>query len=559
GAAAPAVTAAPPAPVAQPVAPAEPEPEAETQTETATQAEELVAETEPEPPTPPTGLPEVEPEPAPAPTSDMTGGDTPWRRAARMADGGDVLAEVPEPVGFAPLRLVSSPEVPHAEAERNADVPAAPGRLGAHPVVEIHEAERVAPQADEQVPAPVEAASGREADQGSAAPNPVAAESVPAHLPEGQGYAVAETREDDAMASQIAEQVPGVREPDSAGPEPMHAHSDPAEQVVVEAVPGPPPAEPHPVVEPPASEPLVPQADEQAVVDPLPAPVAENTVEERPAPETASDDVPVAAAADVDEPAGEPVVVTRPEAAARVSRPRRSPDERAAEQAAADLALLRTFGVAGSRMREDATSVVALAAVARGTVEPASDGAAQPVRFRAVRRNGVPVAHASVTLLDDRGREAGEGTADGEGCGEVLAPGSGSYVLVSTAAGHQPGAVAITVAGGPADAEVLLVRSASVSGAVYGEDGPVIGARVTLVQDGEVIGTADTGADGKYRIEDLGSGEYDLAVAAPECEPVASALEIPDEADLHHDVDLVPAGLPAMDRRADDDLLSGQR
>jgi hypothetical protein len=241
------------------------------------------------------------------------------------------------------------------------------------------------------------------------------------------------------------------------------------------------------------------------------------------------------------------------------SRGRRTPEERAAEQAAADLALLRTFGFADPSLRPDAAPVVSMVRPDGAVAPPAPGGDAQPMRFWAVRRNGATVGGAAVTLLDDKGNEVGTGTAGADGRGEVLAPSPGSYVLVSTAPGHQPGAVAITVAESPTEAEVLLVRSASVSGAVHGEDGPIAGARVALVQDGEIVDAVDTDEDGEYRIEDIGAGEYGLSVAAAGCEPIASLLDVPDETDLHHDVDLEPAAPTAEYDRSDDDMMSGHR
>jgi hypothetical protein len=140
----------------------------------------------------------------------------------------------------------------------------------------------------------------------------------------------------------------------------------------------------------------------------------------------------------------------------------------------------------------------------------------------------------------------------------VLAPAPGGYVLVSTAPGHLPGAVAITVAGAPAQADVLLARAASVAGAVHGEDGPVTGARVTLVQDGEVIDATDTDDEGAYRIGDIGAGEYGLSVAAPGCVPTATLVEVTDEADVRHDVELTPAS-PVAGAEPVDDVVSGRR
>lgn len=237
---------------------------------------------------------------------------------------------------------------------------------------------------------------------------------------------------------------------------------------------------------------------------------------------------------------------------------RHTPAETAAEQAAADLALLRTFGSAPDAYDDDDDALMSpptavLAAPATG------DGVAQPVAFRVVGRDGAGLEGAGVTLLDDLGRETTGTVADADGCGEVSAPHPGSYVLVSSAPGHQPGAVAITVTDAPVKAEVLLARSASVAGTVNGEDGPIVGARLTLVQDGEIVDTTGTGPTGEYWIADLAAGDYGLSVTAAECEPVAVLLTVPDETDMRHDLELIPAGLPApaVDHD-DDDVMIGQ-
>jgi hypothetical protein len=248
----------------------------------------------------------------------------------------------------------------------------------------------------------------------------------------------------------------------------------------------------------------------------------------------------------------------RPAIAEEQSAPRRgrkTPDERAAEQAAADLALLRTFGFADPGLSPDSAPVVEMEhpGEQKAAVEA---GDAQPVRYRVIRRDGSVVGGAAVTLLDDRGGDVASGAADAEGRGELLAPSPGSYVIISTAAGHQPGAMAITVPG--TETDVLIARSASVSGSVHGQDGPIAGARITLVQDGEAVDAVDTAADGTYRISDIGAGEYGLSVAAPGCEPVATLIDIPDEADVRHDVELEPA-TPVAEDHAVDDALSGLR
>ena len=245
-------------------------------------------------------------------------------------------------------------------------------------------------------------------------------------------------------------------------------------------------------------------------------------------------------------------------APARVAgRARRSPADTAAEQAAADLALLRTFGVAGPGHTAAADDTeIALEGCGTDDAEP-SGGVAQPVSFRVVGRDGRALAGASVTLLDDHGREIAGTVGDEHGAGTLTARRPGGYMLVTAAAGYQPGAVAIAVSDAVVDAEIPLTRSASIAGSVGGVDGPIVGAQLVLVQDGEIIETAESGADGAYRFADLAAGEYGLSVSACEWEPAAVVLRLIDEVDLRHDIDLDPAGLSAGG--ATGDVMIGHR
>lgn len=257
------------------------------------------------------------------------------------------------------------------------------------------------------------------------------------------------------------------------------------------------------------------------------------------------------------------VVTTEPEPASvldatpeELAVRRRTAAETAAEQAAADLALLRTFGGASAHPDLDDDSDATMSPAGTPAATEAMPGATRIVAFRVVGRDGDGIDGAGVTLLDDRGRETATAAADAKGRGELRAPHPGEFMLVSAAAGHQPGAVAVTVGGEPVEAEVLLARSASVVGTVFGEDGPIVGARLTLVQDGEIVDSTGTGPHGEYWISDLAAGEYGLSVSAHDCEPVALALTVPDATDLHHDVELVPVGLPAAAPAGD--LMIGQ-
>jgi hypothetical protein len=478
----------------------------------------------PEPSTPAVGVPlPMQRPPESAPEPELTVDDTPWGRAARMVTGGDGAGswQAPASVEIVPLRLVPSQ---------------APS--GGDPADEQDDWAGWADWAD------VDA----EED----------ARAVPAPSAPDLGFGASD-RSISAGATTASD--PTVRAPEAAGGEPPGSRAEvaavepaaepaAADAAAAQPVAGGKPAEAVPNTERPrVAEPAEPAAaaagpDAAAPLAPVPA----VSIPTEPADRKRDSAMRTATTPGADE----------SPAAAAPSRGRPSSVDRAAEQAAADLALLRTFGFADPGLRPDSAPVVSLVSPDGPASEPLVGGASQPVRYHAVRRGGAPAGHVAVTLLDDRGRAVAGDTAGPDGRGEVVAPASGSFVLVCTAPGHQPGAVAITVADAPAEAEVLLTRSGSLTGSVHGEDGPIEGARITLVQDGEIVDSVDTDHDGGYRIEDLGAGEYGLSVAAAGCEPVAILLEVPDETDLRHDVDLEPAGVQAGYDRTDDDAVIGQ-
>jgi hypothetical protein len=214
-------------------------------------------------------------------------------------------------------------------------------------------------------------------------------------------------------------------------------------------------------------------------------------------------------------------------------------ETRAAEHAAVDLALLRTLGFADPNPRPGTAPVVDLA-VPHEDEEPLAPGQAVPVRFLVVQRDRLPVADAVVTLLDPRGRQTASASADVAGRGEITAPRPGGYVLVAAADGHQPGVVALTVPDteyAVAEVEVQLVRSSTVAGAVRETGGSgVAEVAVSLLQDGELVATTITAADGGYRFGELAAGEYTIAVAREGRELRAVPVRVGEEADAAQDV-----------------------
>jgi hypothetical protein len=471
-----------------------------------------------EPPAPPTPLrivPAAEP-PAPEPPAEPEPA-TPVRIVPAEAEA---QADAPEEPSDAPAEATSADEVPVRLVPKETgpveqDAPPEAGEPVAQP-----QAVRIEPAAD------AAALSGEAGETESVAPEPA---------PRREAVWI----EPGAGASRSEEPAEAATSAEETSVESASAEASPPEQPVV----------PEPVAQPQAVR-IERGTPERETAEPaegeIPIPDGWDDVE--------AEDIPAGAVPDRFAEERAPA----PDAQVERRRGRQTPDERAAEQAAADLALLRTFGFADPGLRPDSAPVVEMERADEEEPRVAA-GDATPVRYRVVRRDGTVVGGATVTLLDDRGGDVAAGAADAEGRGQLVAPSPGGYVLVSTAAAHQPGAVAITVNGSVTETDILVARSSSVSGSVVGEDGPIVGARVTLVQDGEAVDAVDTGADGAYRISDIGAGEYGLSVAAAGCEPVATLLDVADEADVRHDVVLEPASPVADSDLADDDAMSGLR
>ncbi|MEU2034102.1 MFS transporter [Nocardia amamiensis] len=164
------------------------------------------------------------------------------------------------------------------------------------------------------------------------------------------------------------------------------------------------------------------------------------------------------------------------------------------------------------------------------------------------REDGRPVPSAALTLIDQRGRQAGRATGGSDGGYVVGAAVAGDYVLIASAAGHQPAAVNVTVGDRPHQVDITLLGSGEVSGVVRsrtrGE--PLPGATVTLTDpDGEVVASATTASDGAYLCHGVVPGTYTLVAIAEHMRPSATTLTVPDSRHLHHDIDLAPMAVLA--------------
>jgi hypothetical protein len=180
-----------------------------------------------------------------------------------------------------------------------------------------------------------------------------------------------------------------------------------------------------------------------------------------------------------------------------------------------------------------------LAAAARQAAPIAVAGAAVYGYVR--QAGGVPLAGATVTLIDPAGTQAGRDSTGPDGSYRISAPGLGTYTLIAMAGSHWPHASAVHVGGHPVEVDVLLAGASRLTGTVRaaGTGSPLAGVTVTLADlRGEVVVGGNTGESGGYLIEDLAPGRYTLALSAPACQPTALQVVVADGEETRQDAEL---------------------
>ncbi|AOR31167.1 MFS transporter [Streptomyces fodineus] len=154
--------------------------------------------------------------------------------------------------------------------------------------------------------------------------------------------------------------------------------------------------------------------------------------------------------------------------------------------------------------------------------------------------DGTVVPRAALTLIDIAGQQIGRGASGEDGRYALSTPGSGAYVLIAAAGGHQPQAVSVTVGERPVELDVVLGGAGRLAGGVLTADGtPVRDATVTLTNvHGEVVATTRSGREGGYVITELVAGEYTLAASAPAFRPAALPVTVQAARETRQDVEL---------------------
>ncbi|CAL9506832.1 Putative multidrug resistance protein MdtD [Streptomyces sp. enrichment culture] len=173
------------------------------------------------------------------------------------------------------------------------------------------------------------------------------------------------------------------------------------------------------------------------------------------------------------------------------------------------------------------TRPLAAVATAAGPDAPAHGGI--PVRGFVRGAESAPVPQAAVTLISLAGRQLGRSVAQADGSYTVDAPGTGSYVLIASADGHQPQASTIVVNGEPVSHDILLGGTSGLTGLVRaaGSGLPVPDAMV-IVTDvrGDLLATGNTGEQGEFSFTELVPGAVTVAVNALGYRPRALPVEV---------------------------------
>ncbi|MET7936998.1 MFS transporter [Streptomyces sp. NPDC005322] len=143
--------------------------------------------------------------------------------------------------------------------------------------------------------------------------------------------------------------------------------------------------------------------------------------------------------------------------------------------------------------------------------------------------DGGAVPRAAVTLISLAGRQLGRSVAHSDGSYALDAPGSGSYVLIAAADGHQPQASTVVVGDEPLGFDIVLSATSGLAGTVRAAaDGEPVDAAMVVVTDvrGEVLATGKTGENGDFGFEELVAGTFTVAVNAPGFRPAALPVEV---------------------------------
>ncbi|NGN66529.1 MFS transporter, partial [Streptomyces sp. A7024] len=164
-----------------------------------------------------------------------------------------------------------------------------------------------------------------------------------------------------------------------------------------------------------------------------------------------------------------------------------------------------------------------------GTVAAAPAPSGSSIQGQVRNADGTPVPQAVITLISASGRQLGRAVARPDGSYALDTPGSGSYVLIAAADGHQPQATTVVSGEAAVHQDILLPGTGSLTGTVVAaSDGRPLPGATVVVSDarGEVLGTVKTDDHGGFALAELTPGPSTAAVTAPGFRPAAMPVEV---------------------------------
>ncbi len=160
--------------------------------------------------------------------------------------------------------------------------------------------------------------------------------------------------------------------------------------------------------------------------------------------------------------------------------------------------------------------------------------------FGTVRRTeGPPVSGAVVTLADMAGRKIGSAYTGPDGEYRLHVATGGTYLIIASAAGHEPIASLVAVGDGTVRHDMTVAGVGGLIGIVRVADTrePVTDATITVTDvQGDVVGTARTAAGGGFSFISLPEGTYTLVVSAKGHRPVAASVTVRQGTQTRQDV-----------------------
>ncbi|MFC4118986.1 MSCRAMM family protein [Nonomuraea zeae] len=141
-----------------------------------------------------------------------------------------------------------------------------------------------------------------------------------------------------------------------------------------------------------------------------------------------------------------------------------------------------------------------------------------------------------------RGHQLGRAVSLADGGYSIWTPGTGTYVLIASAAHRDPQVATLVVGDQPLDFNLILAGSSKLTGTVRDLEGKPVPGAVLVLTDvrGEVLSTSTTDTDGAYSFSGMTAGTYTLAVSADSYRPTAVFVEAHGTGQTRQDVELRP-------------------